>query len=138
LVAHHVDAALASRASVTVHRVWKPAGSYFLSQGALNACGRRVAARITAEQPDTRVLVNGGNCDWPDINWVHCVHHVWEPHDEEAPGWFRAKHRLDKARARRWERRAIRRARVVLANSERTRRDVITHLQVEPELVHTV
>ena len=31
----------------------------------------------SADDPLARVVVNGGNCAWPDINWVHAVHAAW-------------------------------------------------------------
>jgi glycosyltransferase involved in cell wall biosynthesis len=84
-----------------------------------------------------RVVVNGGNCDWGDINWVHYVHAAWSPPPSGGP-----LRRLQAAYARRAalaaERASVRRARVVVADSERTRRDVITLLDVPPERVHTV
>src|SRR5437867_3068841 len=79
-----------------------------------------------------------GNCPWPDVNWVHSVHHAWPCADETSPLWFKAKNRMVKAVARRDERRAVTIARVVLANSERTRQELTARLEVDPTRVHTV
>jgi glycosyltransferase involved in cell wall biosynthesis len=69
--------------------------------------------------------VNGGNCPWADINWVHLVHAAASPCDAKAPLWFRTKNRLNHRKALRDESLALRKARVVIANSERTKRDLI-------------
>ncbi|HUI24947.1 MAG TPA: glycosyltransferase family 4 protein, partial [Candidatus Kryptonia bacterium] len=88
--------------------------------------------------PNAQVVINGGNCSWPDINWVHCVHHAWPCRDDGAPAWFRIKNRAKKALARRAEAIALRQARIVIANSERTRRDLITGINLDPSVVQTV
>ncbi|HEV2150707.1 MAG TPA: glycosyltransferase family 4 protein [Longimicrobiaceae bacterium] len=138
MVGHEVDARLADRPGAVVHRVPRPAGSFLVGERLLERAGRAVARRVTSEHPGARVLVNGGNCRWPDVNWVHSVHHAWPCVDEGAPAWFRAKNRLMKSSARRRERRVVGEARVVLANSEKTRRDLVRHLGVDPERVHVV
>jgi glycosyltransferase involved in cell wall biosynthesis len=82
-------------------------------------------------------VVNGGNCLWGDVNWVHYVHAAFRPVTSGG-----AARRLKTALAHRRflsrEREAIRRARLVVANSERTRRDVVERLGVDPARVHTV
>ena len=100
--------------------------------------GRSVARRISAASPGTRVLVNGGNCNWPDINWVHCVHHAWRLKDGASPRWFKLKHYAARWLACRQEQVSLRAAGLVIANSERTRRDLISHLGVDPERIHVV
>ena len=62
---------------IEVHRVERPAGSFFFGQWLIDASGRRVARTALAHDASARVIVNGGNCNWPDINWVHYVHHAW-------------------------------------------------------------
>ena len=138
LVAHHVDASLAAQSDVTVHLVPRPLRSFLLGERALERRGLSVARAVTARVPDARVVVNGGNCAWPDINWMHCVHHAWQCADAGAPAWFRVKNRLEKAAARRRERHALATSRLVIANSERTRREIVTHLRVDANRVHTV
>jgi glycosyltransferase involved in cell wall biosynthesis len=138
LVAHDVDAELAIRPGVSVHAVPRPAGSFFAGERLLDWRGRAVAATVRARWPGARVLVNGGNCAWGDLNWVHCVHHAWPCADRGAPAWFRAKNRLMKGSARRRERRIVPLARLVIANSEQTRRELVELLQVAPERVRTV
>jgi len=138
LVAHQVDPELCEHPGATVHLVPRPLGSFFLGEWPLERRGRSVARDVTARWPGTRVLVNGGCCDWPDINWVHCVHHAWRCHDRGIPPWLQVKNRLIKSWARRRERSVIRRARVVLANSERTRRDLAQYLGLASGGVHVV
>lgn len=138
LVAHEVFPELAAEELVVVHRVQKPLGSYFLGDWLLGERGKSVARRILADSPGTRVVVNGGNCAWPDISWVHSVHHAWPPYDPDAPAWFKAKNRIDKSIARRRESTALRSAKVVIANSERTRRNLVNLLGVSERNVHTV
>jgi glycosyltransferase involved in cell wall biosynthesis len=104
----------------------------------LGARGKIVAHRVSAVAPGTQVVVNGGNCAWPGVNWVHSLHHAWPVCDADAPRWFRAKSRVDKAVARRRERVAISAARLVIANSERTRRDLVELLGVPIESVRRI
>lgn len=138
LVGHRVDRALGDHPLVTVHSAPRPAGAFLLGEWYLEKYGRKVAQQVTARWPEARVLVNGGNCRWADINWVHCVHHAWPRVDEGAPAWFRLKNRLAKTVAKRRERASLREARLVIANSERTRQDLIAHLNLDPERVKKV
>ena len=138
LVAHSVAPEYSTHPRVTVHPVARPGRSTLLGEQLLDLRGRAVARAVAARDARARVVVNGGNCLWPDINWVHCVHHAWPPSDEGAPPWFKAKNRLTSSLARRRERRAIHAARLVVANSERTRRDLIGHLGLAPERVRAV
>ncbi|HEX8501832.1 MAG TPA: glycosyltransferase family 4 protein [Pyrinomonadaceae bacterium] len=138
LVTHEVEPELAAHPGVTAHLVRRPAGSVVLGEGLLARRGREVARAVAARDARARVVVNGGNCPWPDINWAHCVHRAWPAADAGAPAWFKAKNRLTGALARARERRALGRARLVVANSERTRRDLLERLGVEPERVRVV
>ena len=138
IVAHHVSPSLASRPGVTVHHVPLPARSFLLGGPLLARHGRAVAQRVTSLHPQARVVVNGGNCVWSDVNWVHSVHEAWPCVDDGAPIWFKAKNRMTKRLARRQESRALGCARVVIANSERTRRDLLERLRLPAQRVHTV
>lgn len=138
LVCHSVDAALAQHPLVTLHRVSLPAGSFLLGKPVLDHCGRRIARKITRDWPDACVVVNGDNCLWPGINWVHYVHNAWIPNLRQGPFWFCLKQAIGGWLARRRERGATRVARIVITNSQRTSRDVIQLLGVESERVRTV
>jgi len=83
-------------------------------------------------------VVNGGNCLWHDINWVHSVHHAWPCSDAGSPVLFKLKNRLVKSWARRREHASIRAAQLVVTNSEKTRRQVLSLFPVNPENVRTV
>jgi glycosyltransferase involved in cell wall biosynthesis len=137
LVAHEVDPALTAMEGVTSHVVARPGGSYFLGYSTLHRHGRIVARAVQAKSPDARVVVNGGNCNWPDINWVHYVHHAWRPSGSGRGTWFKFRTALESALARRSELRSLSKARVVIANSERTRADII-NLGIPAARVHTV
>lgn len=136
LVSHNVYPLLAGHPNVTWHRVGKPLNSYQLAGPLLARKGYQVARSLNKQ--GARVLVNGGNCPWPDVNWVHAVHAAWENRDAEAPIWFRLKNRWAKASARRAEVKGLRNTRIVLANSHRTRQQVIEHLDIPSDRVHVV
>jgi glycosyltransferase involved in cell wall biosynthesis len=138
LVAHEVSEELSSHPRAIVHLAPRPAGSVLLGENYLSRMGRRVAREVRARRPGARFVANGGNCVSDDVNWVHAVHHAWPPADEGAPGWFRAKNRLWHLRARRRELRALGAARVVVANSERTRRDIVERVGLDASRVRVV
>ena len=119
LVAHRAWSDLTMRPNVTLHKAWRPLGSHTLGKPLLAAAGRRRARALAPR--GARVVVNGGNCVWPDVNWVHYVHAVYgAPGDREA------------------ERRALQAARVVVCNSRRTRDDVVQRIGVDPSRAHVV
>jgi glycosyltransferase involved in cell wall biosynthesis len=100
----------------------------------LGRTGVRVARAVLQQAPGARVVVNGGNCPWGDINWVHAVHAAWPVRDEGAPWWSRVRNRRLKAVARRRERSALARAGIVIANSTATSREIV-RLGVPPARV---
>jgi hypothetical protein len=74
------------------------------------------------------VMANGGNLNAGDVTWTHYVHAAYEP---AAAGVLNAA--LVAARHRQYlaaERRALTGARLVICNSQRTGRDVITRVGV--------
>jgi glycosyltransferase involved in cell wall biosynthesis len=137
LVAHHVAAPLAEHPNVRVYPAARPFGSHALGEPFLDLTGRRVAARLRARDPGTRVVVNGGNCILDGINWVHYVHAAYSG---EADGsWIRrAVGLLKRNRYRAQERRAVRTALLLIANSERTRQDLVERLGVPADRVRVV
>jgi len=135
LVAHSADPELASHSNVVFHRIPKPAGSYLLGEPLLDRAGRRLAAQIASD--NGHVLVNGGNCSWGDVNWVHYVHAAYRP-APRGNTLVRAKWQLSHTVFLRHERSAIARARVVIANSNITRTDLVERLAVDPSRIHTV
>lgn len=135
LVTHKAEDALARRPNVTIHHVPKPANSYLLAAPVLDRTGRYWASQIAARQGS--VLVNGGSCRWGDVNWVHYVHAAYRP--GRAGSTLRVlKNECAHWAFRAYERAALRQARIVITNSERTRLDVIEHFGIPAERVHTV
>jgi glycosyltransferase involved in cell wall biosynthesis len=138
LVTHKVDRDLARHPNLHLVRVPLPANSWFAGGRLLSIQGRRVAARIVQENPQARVVVNGGNCIWPDINWVHYVHHAWSGRPAAGSPLRRLKARLFTALAKRRETAGLSAARVVITNSELTRAHVIRFTAADPARVQTV
>jgi glycosyltransferase involved in cell wall biosynthesis len=135
LVAHRIDPGLLDAGNVRFHEVPKRLNSYYLGRRALDRAGRRVAADVSAR--GGHVVVNGGNCLWGDINWVHYVHAAYTP--EVGTGrvrrWVNAwKRRVFLAE----EREAVSIARVVITASRTSRKHVIEHLNVPGERVQAV
>jgi glycosyltransferase involved in cell wall biosynthesis len=135
LVTHRAWADLAALPAVRVHRVARPGGSHLLGMPLLARAGRAWARRLAPG--GARVIVNGGNCAWGDVNWVHYVHAAWAPPADGGPAA-----RLKAAVAHRYflrtERARVPRAGLVLANSERTRADLIDRLGVPAGRVRVV
>src|SRR5579862_10058160 len=135
LVAYRVDPELAERPNVIVHRVPKLIGSYLASGMMLSRAGRRWAGTVSAR--GGTVVVNGGNCRWGDINWVHYVHAAFE-RASSAALLQRVKNRAVHRHSLAQERKVLPGARVLIANSNRTRRDVIERLGISADRVFTV
>ena len=127
LVTHRADEELSARANVSVHQVPKPANSYLLGGPLLDFKGRARASAVAAA--GGRVVVNGGNCLWGDVNWVHYVHAAYRP-ESRGTALYGYRSRLAHRYALAAERAALKRARLVLCNSERTRLDVVERLGV--------
>ena len=138
VVCHSVDPDFARNPRVTVHQVSRPAGSFFLGKPLLDWRGRQVARQVQRQWPDSQVVVNGDNCLWPGINWIHYVHHAWDPGIQAGPLWFRVKQMLNRWLVRKREKTAARVGRLFITNSDRTTRDMIQLLGVEAERVRTV
>jgi len=135
LVTHRADESLAAESRVIIHLVPRPARSHLLG-GPLLASAGRFWAWHGRKEP-SRTIVNGGNCDLPDVNWVHYVHAA------ENSGFARdivrtAQREIRRLLYLRAERHTIRRARIVIANSQRTRCDLIERVGVQEDKIKTV
>jgi glycosyltransferase involved in cell wall biosynthesis len=135
LVAHRVADELLCRPNVRWRHVARPFGADLLGMSSLNRVGQQVAAQNAPR--GGRVIVNGGNCYWPDINWVHYVHAAYWP---QAGGSLprRGQRRLSHRLFLRQERRAIIGARAVIAVSAQVKQDLVTHLGLAPESVRVI
>ena len=138
LVAFDVEPAVAALPLVTIHRSPRIRGADVVGNLFLRRCGRTVAAAATKRNPQAVVVVNGGNCFWTDVNWVHYVHAAYTPAVDSAPLFDRVKERVVEAMNRRQERAAVNAARIVIVNSELTRSDVIGKLGTEAERIRTI
>lgn len=135
LVAHRVDSELRTYPNVLFHRVPKIANSYLLSGPLLNKIGRFYARRVARR--GGRVLTNGGNCWWGDINWVHHVHAADELY--LSSGFLqRMKRHIDYQQALYNERHIIPKAKLVLTSCERTKRDIIKYLNIPEHKVQVI
>ncbi|HWZ46211.1 MAG TPA: glycosyltransferase family 4 protein [Candidatus Saccharimonadales bacterium] len=136
LVAYHVAEPLASHPNVVWSRVHKPLNSYALAAPLLARHGRAAARSIQARGGFT--IVNGGNCAWPDINWIHLVHAAWEGRVEQSSWLAHIRQWPCRSADLRAESRSLRMARVMVANSEQTRVKVIENLDISPGRVRTI
>ena len=135
LVAHRIAPELSAHGNVTFHRVPKAANSYLLASPLLNWMGRSQAQRMRAM--GGRVLVNGGNCFWNDVNWVHYVHAAYEP-ESQVGQLGQLKGAVSRRLFLATERRTLQSARVIVANSARTKRDLIERLAIPEQRIHCV
>jgi glycosyltransferase involved in cell wall biosynthesis len=121
LVAHRVAADL-ERPGVTIARVPRPWGSHLLGAPLLSRAGARAVRRLPA---GGRSVVNGGNVENDDVNWVHYLHSAYVPAARGARRRAQVfvSHRYDLSR----ERRSLARARVIVCNSRMTAADVAAH-----------
>ena len=134
LVTHRAAPDLEASPAVVVHRVPKPLNSYMLGAPLIQRMGRRLASRLAAE--GARVVVNGGNCFFGDVNWVHHVH-ASDPHDPKGGPLNRLKGRINYRNWLREERKAIEMARLVVTTCERNRRDLVERLGVDDRRIRT-
>ncbi|WP_334788550.1 glycosyltransferase family 4 protein [Nostoc sp.] len=135
LLAHRVANELLAYPNVKFHHVPKIASSYLLSSPLLNRMGCILAQRLT--NAGGRVLVNGGNCQWEDINWVHYVHAAYRPNNP-AGLLRRLKSSVSYQLFLKTERQALQLARVIIVNSDRTKRDLIERLGIAEQRLHEV
>jgi glycosyltransferase involved in cell wall biosynthesis len=135
LVAYRVAEELLAFPNVRFVRVPKPMNAYMLGEPLLDGVGRLWALRTRAE--GGQVVVNGGNCRVPAANWVHYVHGAYAT---EGTGSMlrRLKEKVSHRLYLRGERRALRLARVIIANSERTKEDLVAATGAPPERVHVI
>jgi glycosyltransferase involved in cell wall biosynthesis len=135
VVAHRIADELVKLSDIKWHKVPKPLNSYSLGAPLLDRIGRRVVRHCAAA--DCRVVVNGGNCKVDDVNWVHYVHAAYPPqYGSSLSAALRG--RANRHLHLKHERAALRMSRLVIANSERTRRDLQGLLGIDGDRIRTV
>ena len=137
LISHGVEPDLQKHPLATVHLIPRPAQSFLLGEFALAIRAKVIIGKLVARSPQARVVVNGGNCVWPGINWAHYIHHAWSG-SKHGSLTYRIKGSLSETWARRTERAAYRRAQLVITNAKRTSREVVEYFGVDESRVHTV
>jgi glycosyltransferase involved in cell wall biosynthesis len=135
LVAHRVADDLLALPNVHWHEARKPLNSYYLGRKYLDRLGRKWAAKIAGR--GGRVVVNGGNCQWGDVNWVHYVHAAYAPAVVGSAA-RRLAHAWKRSAFLAEERAALAAARVVVTASQVTRHDLTRHLDVPEAKIRTV
>ncbi len=136
LITHRVDDSLRKIPSIEVREVSKPWNLQILGEGriAREAARYQRSVGLTHQQ----VIANGGNCFWPNsINWVHYVHAAYNPivHGSilrRFKAWY---HRR---RSMIWEKRALEMAKLVICNSELTRRQIVELVGIPETKTRTV
>ena len=135
LVAYRVADELLAYPHVQFHPVPKLANSDLLSSPLLNWIGRLQAQRLMRE--NARVIVNGGNCQWGDVNWVHYVHAAYES-DSQVNLLRQLKGKISHRMFLDDEKKALTSARVIIVNSNRTKRDLMEKLAITEQKLHVV
>jgi glycosyltransferase involved in cell wall biosynthesis len=136
LVSHQVAPPLAKHPNVVWHHVPKPMHSYTLGGPLLAGKGRRVAHSLQSR--NARTVVNGANCAWPDINWVHWVQDAWKEPTPHLPTRQTVRARFCGGINAVGERRSLKMARIVIANSEKTRVKLVRDMSIPAERVHRI
>lgn len=136
LVAFRVAEELLKHSNLQWCKVPKPLSSYFLGLPLLDRMGRKASRKCLAH--GGRAIVNGGNCQVGDVNWVHYVHAAYQARTPSTSvvrrGQYALSHRLSVSQ----ERLALLKAKTVIANSERTRRDLTEKVGVDDSRIRTV
>jgi glycosyltransferase involved in cell wall biosynthesis len=127
LVTHRAWPDVATLPGVVVHAVPRPFRRHLLGAPLLARAGRGLWR--TLPQTGRRAVVNGGNCLLPAANWVHYLHAAAAPSASSAAASIKSAftHRRDRTA----ELAALSAARVVICNSERTRRDAVERAGID-------
>lgn len=110
-----------------LHLAPRPFGSHLLGEPFLARLGLSWARQVGGS--GGHVVVNGGNCPWDDVSWVHYVHAAYAPQNRTTLV-RRAKDRFRRGRDLRAERRNLTGARLAICNSRRTQRDLVERVAV--------
>jgi glycosyltransferase involved in cell wall biosynthesis len=136
LVSHRVARPLADHAKITWHRVPRPLGRDTLGSPFLDSAGKRIAAEVSAA--GGRVVVNGGNCLWNDVNWIHYVHNTSLANLGKPSLPYRAWMGFKRGRDQRREREAVRESRLIITDSEMIKYQIVAGTALDSARVHTI
>ncbi len=135
IVAYRVVDDILNFSNVKVHAVPLIFDSRFLSGPFIRIKGYNIARRLSYQ--GTRVVVNGGNCQWGDINWVHYVHKSYQPVSQVG-----LVHKLKTSAfhqlSLREEQQSLSMAKLIIVNSYRTKQDLIKKLSIPQGKIHVV
>jgi glycosyltransferase involved in cell wall biosynthesis len=136
LVGYRVARPLADHPNVVWHRVPRPFGRPTFGSPFLDRIGRRVAKEVS--RSGGTVVVNGGNCLWNDVNWIHYVHNVDVMKGGQPPflrhRWMRWKRRRDQRR----ERQAVSQARLIITDSNLAKDCLVAGSLIDSQQVRTI
>ncbi|MGH7924923.1 MAG: glycosyltransferase family 4 protein [Candidatus Binatus sp.] len=135
LVAYRVDPELKAMPNVITHQVRKIMDSYLAAGLLLGRVARKWAEAVSGR--GGRVVTNGGNCRFGDVNWVHYVHAAYRRPSSSAL-LSSVKNRVVHLYFAAQERDVLPRARILIANSNRTRQNAIEKLGIDGSKIHTV
>lgn len=135
LAAYRVGSDLLAKPNAVFHPVVKPLNSYLLGHLILSRHGQRLAREW--QKQGARVIVNGGNCRFADVNWLHHLNVLDAP--RTSGGLVRQIHRrLSYHLYVREDRAALNMARLIITTCERNKTDLMHWLGTPAERVHTI
>lgn len=135
LVSHRVDSDLLNYSNIVFHRARKPLNSYLLGEFFLGHLGCKVANNIIKLKGT--VVVNGGNCNFNDVNWVHFIHAASKAY-LPSNCLFRLKWFFEYIIALRQEEKIIRQAKLVFATCKKMKKDLIQFLNIPENKIKVV
>jgi glycosyltransferase involved in cell wall biosynthesis len=136
LVSHRVASPLSCHSNVIWHRVPRPFGRPTFGSPFLDRVGRKIATEIASV--GGAVVVNGGNCLWNDVNWIHYVHNTPMAERGKPSLPHRAWMRWKRARDQRRERQAVGESRLIITDSELMKARLIDGISIDPGRVRTI
>jgi glycosyltransferase involved in cell wall biosynthesis len=136
LITHRVDESLKNIPSIEIRNVSKPWNIQILGEGRIASEAARYQRSVGLNRQ--QAVANGGNCFWPNsINWVHYVHAAYNPvvHGSllrRLKAWYHRRRSII------WEKRALEMAKLVICNSDLTRRQIVELVGITESKTRTV
>jgi glycosyltransferase involved in cell wall biosynthesis len=135
LVGHRAAGDLLGHPRVAFHRLPKLLNSYHLSEPLLDHVGRWWARRLARR--GARVIVNGGNCSFSDVNWVHHIH-ARDRANATGPWLRRLRLRLYYRSSRAREGRILPKARQLVTTCRRNKQELLDLWDFPEERVRVI